>query len=245
MLGACFSARLRSLWVFPLVCVSGEGDFSVSTVSFFSGKLWFRILQQSTAEVHKTYTNFINIANLSLKIITWFWGEASNKQRGRTSCYCWTLGSLIHLWWQSDQKGSPRNTGWLLTKENLIQRSLRFSPIGLITSRNGNHKITEHLRWEGTSMACLIQLPYSKQGELQQVAQGCVQSGFKFPRRRQLQNLSQQLAPVFNHPHSRTVFSFVQTKFLVFQFQPVAFSATWQCWEELGSGFFAPPTRYF
>lgn len=53
-LGGCFGARLRSLWVSPLVCVSGEGGFFISTVYLFGGKLCFRILQQSTAVVHTT-----------------------------------------------------------------------------------------------------------------------------------------------------------------------------------------------
>lgn len=49
----------------------------------------------------------------------------------------------------------------------------------------------EQLRWEGTSVDCLVQPFCSKQGHLQQVAQGCVQSGSKYLQRWRLQNLSQ------------------------------------------------------
>ena len=48
-----------------------------------------------------------------------------------------------------------------------------------------------------------------KQGQLQQVAQDHVQSGFEYLQGWRLHNLSGQPIPVSGHPHGKNVFSYV------------------------------------
>ena len=52
-----------------------------------------------------------------------------------------------------------------------------------------------------------------KQGQLQQVAQDYVQSGFEYLQGWRLHSLSGQPVPVFDHPFGKKVFSGVQMGF--------------------------------
>lgn len=60
-----------------------------------------------------------------------------------------------------------------------------------------------------------------KRGQLKQVTQDHVQSGFECLCGWRLHSLSEQPIPVFDHPQSNKVFSCGQVEFYVFQFVPV------------------------
>lgn len=79
-----------------------------------------------------------------------------------------------------------------------------------ITSRfstnSQNQKVTEKLRLEGTSWDCLPQPPSSKQHQLEQVAQGQVQSGFRYSQGWICHNISWQPVPVFAQPSRKKRF---------------------------------------
>lgn len=77
---------------------------------------------------------------------------------------------------------------------------------------------------------CVLQLPCSKQGQLKQVAWGCVQLGFNYLQGQLLSKdstASGKPVPAFSHPH-------IPTEFLVFQFVPFTCccSVTSHHWEE-------------
>lgn len=68
-------------------------------------------------------------------------------------------------------------------------------------------RITEQLKLEGTSGDCLVQPAWSKQGQLEQVTQVCVQSGFEYIHLQgwSLHHLSGQPLPVFDHSQNKKV----------------------------------------
>lgn len=58
-------------------------------------------------------------------------------------------------------------------------------------------EIVESFKLESTSADCLVQPSCSEQGQLQQVAQGCVQLGFEHLQRPRLLSLSGKPVPLF------------------------------------------------
>lgn len=67
------------------------------------------------------------------------------------------------------------------------------------------HRITVQLKLEGTSGDCRVQPAWSKQGQLEQVTQVCVQSGFEYIHLQgwSLHHLSGQPLPVFDHSQNK------------------------------------------
>jgi len=61
-----------------------------------------------------------------------------------------------------------------------------------------------------------------KQGHLELFAQDHVQIAFEYLQELRLHNISGQLVPVLDYPHSEKLFSDVQREPLVFRFVPVA-----------------------
>jgi len=75
------------------------------------------------------------------------------------------------------------------------------------------YRITEGWRLEAPLRDHLVQPPYSKQVQLQQVAQGRIQASFEYLQRWRLHNVSGQHVPVSDYPHSKIVFSYIQVDF--------------------------------
>lgn len=73
-------------------------------------------------------------------------------------------------------------------------------------------------RLDGNSGDHLVQSPCSKQGQLELVSQGCLQSSLQGWR---LYSLSGPLAPVLSHSHSRILFLTFMWNFLYFNFCPL------------------------
>jgi len=68
---------------------------------------------------------------------------------------------------------------------------------------------------------------------------------FEYLQRWTFHSFSGQLVPENRH-HSETVFSYVQTEFLVYQFVPIASCpVAGHHWEEAGSVFFTPSLQVF
>lgn len=62
-----------------------------------------------------------------------------------------------------------------------------------------HHRIIESLRLEGTSRGHLAQSHYSKQDDLEQIAQLCVELALFFLQGLRLYSLSRQVLTVFKH----------------------------------------------
>lgn len=73
----------------------------------------------------------------------------------------------------------------------------------LDTEIKQNHRSRALLSLDGTSEYHLVQIPCSKQGQLEQVAQGHVHSSLEYVHRRRLYNCSGQAVPTLTHPHSK------------------------------------------
>jgi len=85
-----------------------------------------------------------------------------------------------------------------------------------------------------------------KQGYLEPVAQGCVQTAFEYLQGWRLHNLSGQPVPVLGHPDSKKVFPDVQRQPPVFQLVPIASGpGTRHHWKEPGSVLFALSLQVF
>lgn len=99
------------------------------------------------------------------------------------------------------------------------------------------HRITEQLRLEGT---CKDQPPYSKQGHQEEAVQDCVLLGSEH-----LYKLSEQPDLVFDHLHTKKMFSHIEVGFSAFHLWAAASHPVTGChWEESGSTFFAPSVGY-
>lgn len=73
-------------------------------------------------------------------------------------------------------------------------------PSCFITQNQRMAEVGRHV-WRLSSPSLLV-----KQGQLEQVAQGSVQSGFQYLQGLRLHSLSVQPAPEFNHPLSKNVY---------------------------------------
>lgn len=73
----------------------------------------------------------------------------------------------------------------------------------LDTEIKQNHRSRAFLSLEGTSEYQLVPIPCSKQGQLEQVAQGHVHSSLEYVHRRRLYNCSGQAVPTLTHHHSK------------------------------------------
>lgn len=66
--------------------------------------------------------------------------------------------------------------------------------------------------WRSTGPTSLL-----KQGHLEQVAHGCVQTDFKYLQAQRLYHLHEQPVVVLGYPHSQKVFPDIQREPLLFQ----------------------------
>lgn len=95
--------------------------------------------------------------------------------------------------------------------------------------------------WRLSSPAALL-----KQAHLEQVAQGCVQTGFVSLQRKRLHNLFVQPAPVLCHPQCKEVFPHIQMALPVFQFVPIApYPVAGHQWKESGPILLTPTIDIF
>lgn len=65
------------------------------------------------------------------------------------------------------------------------------------------HRNTEQLRLVRSSLECLVYPVWSEQGQLQQAAQGLVQSILNYFQEWRIYNFPVQFTPVFSHPHHK------------------------------------------
>lgn len=122
---------------------------------------------------------------------------------------------------------------------------MKLSSFELPCQTQPNSVFTELLRWEGESRDHLVQL--LKLGQLEQVEDDCVWSGFEYLQERWLHNLFGPPVPV--PPEWKSVFLWNCMDFSVFQFVPTApCPATRHCWEEFVSALSSlpppPPDTY-
>ena len=94
-----------------------------------------------------------------------------------------------------------------------------------------NHTVTECLKLEGISWDDLVQAAVLKQGDSETATHHHAQSGFEYFHRWSLYNHSGQPWPVFDHPQSEKLPSWIHADFHILICAPVS----GQSWDDSGS----------